>query len=248
MTDVIDRIRKAAKDSPARHLDWPHGQGVAAIGYTEGMAVTFGRVHCKLKAADPAVVAMAAANTGDATRDVLAHYADRFTALSMSNDAAGIDTLRHLFVLMMGLGMEESSGQHCEGRDRGADNTGSDTAEAGLFQTSYNACTSHPLLPGLFAAYRARPSGFVDIFKQGVHCSAASWQNWGTGDGRDFQQLSKECPAFAVEFAALGLRCVRTHWGPINRKRADVRSECDDLFRTVQQIVDATPGASVDLV
>jgi hypothetical protein len=40
---------------------------------------------------------------------------------------------------MMGLGMRESSGQHCEGRDMSADNVSSDTAEAGLFQMSWNA-------------------------------------------------------------------------------------------------------------
>jgi hypothetical protein len=40
---------------------------------------------------------------------------------------------------MLGHGMRESSGRHCEGRDLSADNVQSDTAEAGLFQTSYNA-------------------------------------------------------------------------------------------------------------
>jgi hypothetical protein len=57
----------------------------------------------------------------------------------MRNDVSGIDTLRHLFVLMIGLGMRESSGRYCEGRDQSASNTSADTAEAGLFQTSWNA-------------------------------------------------------------------------------------------------------------
>lgn len=39
----------------------------------------------------------------------------------------GTDTLRQLFVLLIGLGMRESSGQYCEGRDRSASNV---TAEA----------------------------------------------------------------------------------------------------------------------
>jgi hypothetical protein len=122
------------------------------------------------------------------------------------------------------------------------------TAEAGLFQTSYNAHTAHPLLKPLFANYKANPVGFIDIFKQGVHCSAASLENFGDGEGRDFQKLSKECPAFATEFAALALRSIRTHWGPINTHAAELRKECDALFLEVQQIVDATPGASNDLV
>lgn len=247
MTDVIVRIRETAKASPVATINWP-GRGRAPLGYVEGMAVTFGRVHCKLKASDPAVVAMASAAAADANRDALAHYKPQFDALGMSNATAGIDTLRHLFALMMGLGMRESSGKHCEGRDMSADNVTADTCEAGLFQTSFNARSAHSLLRPLFLAYRAVPSGFLDIFKQGVHCSAASLQNFGEGEGRDFQQLSKECPAFAVEFAALGLRHIRKHWGPITRHEAELRPECDDLFAQVQQIVEGTPDACSDLV
>ena len=247
MTDVITRIRQAAKTSPVAAINWPQ-RGRAPLGYVEGMAVTFGRVHCKLKASDPAVVAMAAAIVADTGRDALVHYADQFAAIGMSNETAGIDTLRHLFVLMMGLGMRESSGKHCEGRDMSAENVTADTCEAGLFQTSFNARSAHPLLRPLFLAYQAKPSGFLDIFKQGVQCSAASLQNFGDGEGRDFQQLSKECPAFAAEFAALGLRNIRRHWGPITRHDAELRKECDELFRQVQQIVDGIEGACSDLV
>ena len=159
----------------------------------------------------------------------------------MNNDTAGADTLRHLFVLLIGLGMRESSGKYCEGRDRSASNTTAETAEAGLFQTSFNARTASPLLPTIFAAYSENPSGFVDVFKEGVNCSAADLENFGSGDGEEFQRLSKACPAFAAEFAALGLRHLRTHWGPINRQGAEVRPECDAMLRQVQDAVDASP-------
>jgi hypothetical protein len=49
----------------------------------------------------------------------------------------------------------------------------------------------------------------------------------------------KSCPAFAVEAAAVGLRTIRTHWGPINRQEAELRPEPDSLFRQVQDIVDS---------
>ena len=49
--------------------------------------------------------------------------------------------------------MRESSGKYCEGRDKSADNTTAETAEAGLFQTSFNARRSSPLLPKLFAEF-----------------------------------------------------------------------------------------------
>jgi hypothetical protein len=80
----------------------------------------------------------------------------------------------------------------------------------------------------------------VEIFKEGVECRASDLENFGTGDGREFQRLSKECPAFAAEFAAVGLRHFRKHWGPINRKEAQLVPECDAMFKRVQEMVDAT--------
>src|SRR5215475_10430197 len=134
--------------------------------------------------------------------------------------------------------MRESSGRYCEGRDKSASNTTAETAEAGLFQTSFNARTASSLLPTLFTEYSENPSGFLEVFKEGVKCSASDLENFGSGDGEEFQRLSKACPAFAAEFAAVGLRHLRTHWGPINRKRAEVKTECDEMLREVEQAVD----------
>ena len=75
----------------------------------KGMALVYARVYCKLKSNDAAAVEMAKANTGNATRDALAHYAPQFNAARMGNESAGVNTLRHLFVLLTGLGMRESS-------------------------------------------------------------------------------------------------------------------------------------------
>ena len=96
-------------------------------------------------------------------------------------------------------GMRERSGRHCEGRDRKATNTTAETAEAGLFQTSYKACTdtqctAHPLLQGFFSAYRANPSGFADVFSEGVTSKTRDWENFGSGPGRDFQRLDQGMP------------------------------------------------------
>ena len=158
----------------------------------------------------------------------------------MSNEAAGVNTLRHLFVLLIGLGMRESSGRYCEGRDRSANNTGANTAEAGMFQVSFDARSASPLLPQLFQQYSANPSGFVDVFKEGVKCTASDLQNFGTGPGRDFQRLCKECPAFAAEFAAVGLRNIRQHWGPIIKKAAEVRPEANLMLTQVGHAVDTS--------
>ncbi len=237
----IDQIVRIAATSEIARSSWKD-RGVAPAGYIKGMALVYARVCCKLRAGDAVATDMAKGKTADADRDALAWYGEIFDAAGMNNDTAGADTLRHLFVLLIGLGMRESSGQYCEGRDRSASNTTAETAEAGLFQTSFNARVASPLLPTLFSQYSAHPSGFVDVFKEGVRCSAASLENFGVGDGREFQRLSKECPAFAAEFAAVGLRHIRKHWGPINRRGAEVRPECDAMLRQVQAVVDASPG------
>ena len=243
---AIDRITGIAADSPIARFNWAQ-RGRAPAGYIKGMALVYGRVYCKLTAGNLAVLDMARAKSGDPAHDALAWYDDIFRSVGMNNDSTGPDTLRHLFVLMLGLGMRESSGKYCEGRDRSVSNTTAETAEAGLFQASFNARSASPLMPELFARYRANPSGFVDVFKQGVTCSAASLENFGSGDGREFQRLSKACPAFAAEFAAVGLRHFRKHWGPINRKEAQVEPDADAMFRQVQAAVDGTPGICSDL-
>ena len=243
----IDQITQMAGESAVARFNWKD-RGRAPAGYIKGMALVYGRVYCKFKAGDAAALDMAQKNTGDQAHDALAWYDDVFKAAGMSNDTSGADVLRHLFVLLIGLGMRESSGKHCEGRDTTANNVTANTAEAGLFQASFNAKEASPLLPQIFAQYKANPSGFVEVFKEGVRCSPSSLQNFGSGDGKEFQRLSKECPAFAAEFAAVGLRHIRKHWGPISRKQAQVRPECDALLSQVQAAIDASPALCSMLV
>jgi hypothetical protein len=233
---TIDQLMDIATNSAIAEYPWKH-RGLASKGYITGMAVAYARVYCKLKSGDDSAKEMAKADMGDDHKDCLAWYNQEFLDLGMDNSTDGADTLRHLFVLLTGLGMRESSGQYCEGRDRSASNTTAETAEAGLFQTSYNARHASPLLVDLFAKY-SNATDFIDIFKVGVHCTAANLENFGEGDGQEFQRLTKACPAFAVEFAAVGLRNIRTHWGPINRKEAELRDDCDHMLKDIQNAVD----------
>ena len=236
----VDQVVQIAAQSEIARYAWKD-RGVAPKGYIKGMALVYARVYCKLNTGDTAANEMAKAKSADDAHDALAWYDPIFAAAGMDNDNAGVDTLRHLFVLLIGLGMRESSGRYCEGRDKSASNTTAETAEAGLFQTSFNARTASPLLPMLFTQYSENPSGFLDVFKEGVKCSAADLENFGSGDGAEFQRLSKACPAFAAEFAAVGLRHLRAHWGPINRRGTEVRPECDTMLRQVQAAVDGSP-------
>jgi hypothetical protein len=116
---------------------------------------------------------------------------------------------------LIGLGMRESSGRYCAGRDTSEENTSADTAEAGLFQMSWNAHAASPLIEQLFSDYSSNPDGFLSIFQEGVSCTHGDYANYGDGDGAAFQQLCKSCPAFAAQAAAVGLR-VCAHIGDLS--------------------------------
>jgi len=235
---AIARVSHLASTSNIASYKWAN-RGKAPAGYIKGMAVSYAKVYYDLAAGNANAVEMAKAMTDDAAKDALKHYEEMFQQAGLDNTKAGTDTLRHLFVLMLGLGMRESSGKYCEGRDRSANNTTAETAEAGLFQTSFNARRASPLLPKLFADFMTNPSpGYIDVFKEGVHCKDSNLENFGEGDGRDFQKLSKACPFFALEFAAIGLRNIRKHWGPINRRDAEIKPDADAMFKEVQDLVD----------
>jgi hypothetical protein len=235
---ALNEILQIASTSAIATYNWKN-RGVAPLGCIKGMAMVSARVYCQLKEGDLAALAMSKANTGNRQKDALAWYAQQFREAGMDNETAGPSTLRHLFVLLIGLGMRESSGKYCEGRDRAASNTSAASAEAGMFQTSFDAASANPLLGQLFEQYLTKPNGFAEIFKEGVRCRASDLQNFGSGKGREFQRLSKECPAFAAEFAALGLRFFRTHWGPINRRQAEVRPESNVMLLQVQNFIDS---------
>ena len=130
----FDEISEIASTSAIAHYKWKD-RGIAPLGYTNGMALIFASVNCKLKAGDPAAMEISKANTGNRNVDALAWYAQEFQRAGMDNESSGVSTLRHVFVLLFGLGMRESSGRYCEGRDRSARNTTAASAEPGLFQT-----------------------------------------------------------------------------------------------------------------
>ena len=134
---VIDKIETAAVESDAADLIWDN-RGVAPKGYIKGMALAYATCVRKFQLGDLTAHEIAKGETGDTAYDALALYRDQFQKLGMSNNVTGRKTLRHVFVFLLGLGMRESSGKHCCGRDQSATNVESETCEAGLFQTSWN--------------------------------------------------------------------------------------------------------------
>jgi hypothetical protein len=215
---------------------------IAPPGYVKGMAVVFAVVQRKLAQGDPAALEMAKPASGDTDRDALAHYASKFAALGMRNDVSGVETLRHLFVLMFGLGLRESSGRYCEGFDREShrNRLTSESAEAGLFQMSWDARAISPFIKPLCDDYKRTGGGYKSIFAEGVTPTSKDLETVGSGDGATFQQMLKEMPGLAVETAAVGLRKnggATGHWGPIRRHEAQLLPDADDMLRQVQRLM-----------
>lgn len=230
-----DRILEIARTAPIRAYRWKN-RGRAPTGYIDGMAIAFAEACRDLRAGGAVSALIAADRAGDANHDVLDWYADILRQAGLpSNDPA--ERLVCIFAVMLGLGMRESSGKHCEGRDMSADNVSAETAEAGLFQVSHDSIGSHPELQPLFDRFRGHDD-LLTVFDDGVHCQASSWTDWGDGPGKEFQALMKQCPKFAVLYTGILLRHARRHWGPINRKEAEVTADSAALFRDLRGAVD----------
>jgi hypothetical protein len=182
--------------------------------------------------------------TGNDAKDALSWYNSNFKALGMSNEG-GRETLRHAYTLLIGLGMQESSGKHCCGKDASADNAKAETAEAGAFQTSYNSRLASPLLPPMIDK---KEKCYLEVFSEGVSCGEANWKNWGEGKGREYQAKNKACPAFSADYAAIMLRVsggTRGHYGPLRTKRAEIIPACDYMLEQVEKLVNPELCASL---
>ena len=244
----INQIVRIANASAVSNYNW-RDRGKAPKGYTAGVALCFALAAQQLAEDDQTAMTMAQADRNDPDTDVLSWYRAGFEALGMDNSERGLDTLRHLFVLMLGLGMREASGRYCEGRDLSADNVAADTAEAGMYQTSWNIRSCSPRIPPLLQKYWANPNGFLKVFQDGVKPDADDLGNFGSGDGAKYQFLSKFAPAFHAFVTAIGLRYLgggEGHWGPIRRREVEILAAANDMLLDVQHYL--SEGAAEEIV
>ena len=115
--EQIDQIVDIAEGSAIARYSWKD-RGAAPKGYTAGIALCFALAATRLQDVNPIALTLAQADRNDADEDALTWYRAEFIRkLDTDNSEDGIDTLRSLFVMLLGLGMRESSGRYCEGRD-----------------------------------------------------------------------------------------------------------------------------------
>ncbi len=247
---IIEQITTLVSSSTCAGYSWKN-RGRAPKGYMKGMALTYARSFCRYKsstASPSGLVKLFMTEAKTPAKDALAHYSSIYSNLSMNITSVGINPLRSVYTLGIGLGMRESSGKYCEGRDMSASNTSSSTAEAGMFQTSYNSMGASVELSKLYAEYKSNPSKcHLGIFKEGVSsCSNSSIA--GSGEGATYQALNKSCPAFAAEYAMVMLRVLRAHYGPITRREAEVTTACNQMLQKVEDVIDNNPYSCDDLI
>ena len=239
LSEAAKTIVDIALDSELKDYSW-RDRGKAPVGYVQGMALVYWDVYCRL-GTDSVVNAMAG-TIGNADKDVLKWLEAEIRSKGWSVESS-TDRLRTLWAILIGLGMRESSGRFCEGRDMSASNTSSDTAEAGLFQTSYNAAGANPEMGRLFDRWtNEEGQGFRLEFADGVEGSKDEWSNYGSGNGLKYQTMSKVYPQFHTEFTAVGLRFLRAHWGPINRKEVELRQEAYEMLMDIETAVEEEPA------
>ena len=266
-TELLARIDELVNDSGLVTFSWKD-RGVAPIGYLKGMALTYARVYCKysLNPGEPEAwrdrftVEMAKAVEPDANNATDAVARHRATFLNWGADlnapyGGGVPVLRALFTILFGLGMRESGGKHCVGWDQGKVNGWGNpanavvptetNAEAGLFQISYDIGVGVPGdFKDLYDRYQQWPKGFFDTFSEGVACGVSEGEDFvgPGGPGLDFQQFSKNCPAFTAELAALALRRRANHFGPINTNKVELRREVWSMLLEIEEAVDLLGG------
>ena len=107
-----------------------------------GMANTYAKAVCDLKAGSPVANIMAGAFMSSDT-DALTHY---------GIGGSSKELRRNLFFYNDRTRYARNSGKWCVGRDMSASNINATTTEAGIFQSSYNSVSG---LQGLYASYKA---------------------------------------------------------------------------------------------
>jgi hypothetical protein len=252
-TDVSAKIKAIASKSPCSKHDWKN-RGQAPSQYVAGMGLVYARSLCRISDAD-VTMASGEVEASNTLKDGLAEYAKEFKDANMANDTPQ-NILRHNYVLLTGLGMRESSGKYCEGRDVSQCFVKAESAEAGLFQTSYGAHT--PIVEYLNKQYgEGKRQCLKDDFggsnitckihiSQNKSCPSVNSDITGTGPGADWQRMTKSCPAYAAEYAAVVIRKnggAKGEFNPIRKHQAEVLPACDSMFAEIQQFIESHPDA-----
>ncbi len=227
----FEDLKLLAANSSCAKYSWKQ-RGVAPKSYLKGMAIGYARALCNRERSD--IKALANSPSGDLLNDVLSHY--------QFKTAAGIESIRKTHTLLIGLGMWESSGKHCCGKDASQNYDKADEAEAGAFQSSFGPTYRFPILKQMFLDYsKDKSKCYLEVFADQVSCSKSDAKTWGEGLGADFQKLSKSCPMFSLEYAAVLSRVnggAKGEYSTYRNKDGEYRPECEDMLKQIEKLIE----------
>lgn len=179
------------------------------IGYTKGMALAYADAYNRYKTGGDSLIEMLSGPANrDRELDMLYQFRGKLLARGINTRRGGVKNLRATFAIIYELGVRESDGRHYLGIDDGKykpnEKIDAETTEAGLFQASHNYTFKNPLGKELFNQYRQTSGTFwLRVFREGVpRPKNNNDRSIGGGTGRQFQDLTKANPRFAVDFAA----------------------------------------------
>lgn len=236
------RITDIAARSVCTRHNWP-GRGFAPVGYIKGIALVYAKSLCESRGSVETAATVMRRPLLRSGEDSLVRY-ERDLQRSGIDASKEIERLRAVYTLGIGEGMRESSGNTTEGFDAGASRPPTAaTAEAGLFQSSFDSINRSPALAKLFEQYKANPGAcLLQTFMEGIPAREIDRRPVvGTGPGAEFQRFTRECPAFATEYAMVMFRVNRTHFGPIKRHEAEFFKPCSDMLKEVEAVVTCSP-------
>ena len=223
--DLRAGIRKIVESSTSCSDYYWKNRGKAPKSYIEGMALMYAKQVCGQGSDFIKPNKITGSNKYGTYNDALNHY---------SLSGGELNT----YTFLIGLGMRESSGKYCTGRDRSQNFTHSRSAEAGLFQMAYVARVFNSRMESIYEKYKSGElSCELEAFKQeSIKCTSYDAKTFGTGEGATWQKLMKKCPAFSTQWAAILIRSQYKHFGPIIRKDAEFRTQCRDMLSKVGEI------------
>lgn len=228
-TVVEQQVQRIAAASECAKHQW-RKQGKAPLGFIKGMALVYAKSYCEASSGkSPAAdILNGPVRTGAARQDILARY-------DMSPEGE-YGPLRSTYTFGIGLGMKESTGNTLAGRNLRVRSHSEHTAEAGLFQSNYGSSRLSPWFTRLDQQYDERPPACqFGVFTQGRH--TAGGKTLGQGDGADYQDRVRTCPALATEYTMVLLRQHGQHFGPVNRRQVEYVPACEAMLAKVEDTV-----------
>jgi hypothetical protein len=208
-------------------------RGKAPLSYMNGMSLMYAKQVCNKGTGFIKTHKVSGKNTLNRPyEDGLAYYGIAGNQLNT-------------YTFLIGLGMRESSGKYCVGRDRSQNFTKSDNAEAGLFQMAYVARVFNKELAPLYEKYKSGElSCELNTFNQSsIKCTTYDASIFGSGEGAKWQRLMKTCPAASAQWAAILIRSQLRHFGPIKRREVEFKTQCRDMLREVEAVAKNNCGA-----